>query len=150
MRAVIQRVRRAKVKVSGDVVGEIGPGLLVFLGVGKEDTFADAEYLLEKIVHLRIFEDESGKLNLSLLDCAGEMMVVSQFTLYADCRQGRRPSFTGAAPAEMARSLYEFFLEKARQKGLRVAAGIFQARMEIELTNAGPVTILLDSSKNFC
>lgn len=150
MRAVIQRVSRAKVKVSGNVVGEIGPGLLVFLGVGKEDTSADAEYLLEKIVNLRIFEDEAGKFNLSLLDCAGEMMVVSQFTLYADCRQGRRPSFTAAAPAEMARSLYELFLERARQKGLRVAAGIFQARMEIELINAGPVTILLDSSKNFC
>ncbi len=150
MRAVIQRVNRAKVKVSGNVVGEIGPGLLVFLGVGKEDTSADAEYLLEKIVNLRIFEDEAGKFNLSLLDCAGEMMVVSQFTLYADCRQGRRPSFTAAAPAEMARSLYELFLERARQKGLRVAAGIFQARMEIELINAGPVTILLDSSKNFC
>lgn len=150
MRAVIQRVNRAKVKVSGNVVGEIGPGLLVFLGVGKEDTSVDAEYLLEKIVNLRIFEDEAGKFNLSLLDCAGEMMVVSQFTLYADCRQGRRPSFTAAAPAEMARSLYELFLERARQKGLRVAAGIFQARMEIELVNAGPVTILLDSSKNFC
>lgn len=150
MRAVIQRVSRAQVKVSGNVVGEIGPGLLVFLGVGKEDTPKDAAYLLEKIVNLRIFEDEAGKFNLSLLDWAGEMMVVSQFTLYADCRQGRRPSFTDAAPAEMARSLYELFLEKARQKGLRVAAGIFQARMEIELINVGPVTILLDSSKNFC
>lgn len=150
MRAVIQRVSQAKVKVSGNVVGEIGPGLLVFLGVGKEDSAADAEYLLEKIVNLRIFEDEAGKFNLSLLDCAGQMMVVSQFTLYADCRQGRRPSFTAAAPAEMARALYELFLERARQKGLRVAAGIFQARMEIELINSGPVTILLDSSKNFC
>ena len=150
MRAVIQRVSQAKVKVSGNLVGEIGPGLLVFLGVGKEDTTADAEYLLEKIINLRIFEDAAGKFNLSLLDCGGEMMVVSQFTLYADCRQGRRPSFTAAAPAEMARSLYELFLERARQKGLRVAAGIFQARMEIELTNVGPVTILLDSSKIFC
>lgn len=150
MRAVIQRVSRAKVRVSGNVVAEIGPGLLVFLGIGKEDTSADAEYLLEKIMHLRIFEDAAGKFNLSLLDSGGEMTVVSQFTLYADCRQGRRPSFTAAAPAEMARSLYEFFLEKARQKGLRVAAGIFQARMEIELINVGPVTILLDSSKNFC
>jgi D-tyrosyl-tRNA(Tyr) deacylase len=150
MRAVIQRVSQAKVKVSGNLVGEIGPGLLVFLGVGKEDTTADAEYLLEKIINLRIFEDAAGKFNLSLLDGGGEMMVVSQFTLYADCRQGRRPSFTAAAPAEMARSLYELFLERARQKGLRVAAGIFQARMEIELTNVGPVTILLDSSKIFC
>ncbi|MGB9698635.1 MAG: D-aminoacyl-tRNA deacylase [Thermodesulfobacteriota bacterium] len=150
MRAVIQRVSQAKVKVSGNIVGEIGPGLLVFLGIGKEDTSADADYLLEKIINLRIFEDEAGKFNLSLLDWAGEIMVVSQFTLYADCRQGRRPSFTAAAPAEMARSLYDFFLERARQKGLRVAAGIFQARMEIELTNVGPVTILLDSSKNFC
>ncbi len=150
MRAVIQRVGQAKVKVSGNLVGEIGLGLLVFLGVGKEDTAADAEYLLEKIINLRIFEDAAGKFNLSLLDCGGEMMVVSQFTLYADCRQGRRPSFTAAAPAEMARSLYELFLERARQKGLRVAAGIFQARMEIELTNVGPVTILLDSSKIFC
>lgn len=150
MRAVIQRVSRAQVKVSGNVVAEIGPGLLVFLGVGKEDNFADAEYLLEKIVNLRIFADQAGKFNLSLLDCGGEMMVVSQFTLYADCRQGRRPSFTVAAPAEMARPLYEHFLERARQKGLQVATGIFQAHMEIELTNSGPVTILLDTSKNFC
>ncbi|MGQ9693402.1 MAG: D-aminoacyl-tRNA deacylase [Thermodesulfobacteriota bacterium] len=150
MRAVIQRVSRAQVKVSGNVVAEIGPGLLVFLGVGKEDTFADAEYLLEKIVNLRIFADQAGKFNLSLLDCGGEMMVVSQFTLYADCRQGRRPSFTAAAPAEMARPLYEHFLERARQKGLQVATGIFQAHMEIELTNNGPVTILLDTSENFC
>ncbi len=150
MRAVIQRVSQARVKVEGTMVSEIGPGLLIFLGVGKEDTPADVEYLLEKIMHLRIFEDEAGKFNLSLLDQRGEMLVVSQFTLYADCRQGRRPSFTAAAPAEIARSLYDLFLEKARQRGLRVAAGIFQARMEIELTNVGPVTILLDSSKNFC
>lgn len=150
MRAVIQRVRKALVRVAETKVGEIGYGLLVFLGVGKEDTSADVEYLLEKIINLRIFEDEEGKFNLSLLDCAGEMMVVSQFTLYADCRQGRRPSFSAAASVEIARSLYDLFLEKARQKGLRIAAGVFQARMEIELVNAGPVTILLDSSKNFC
>ncbi len=150
MRAVIQRVSQAKVKVEGIMVSEIGPGLLIFLGIGKEDTPADVEYLLEKIMHLRIFEDEAGKFNLSLLNQRGEMLVVSQFTLYADCRQGRRPSFTAAAPAEMARSLYDLFIEKARQKGLQVAAGIFQARMEIELTNVGPVTILLDSCKNFC
>ncbi len=150
MRAVIQRVSQAKVNVEGIMVSEIGPGLLIFLGIGKEDTPADVEYLLEKIMHLRIFEDEAGKFNLSLLNQRGEMLVVSQFTLYADCRQGRRPSFTAAAPAEMARSLYDLFIEKARQKGLQVAAGIFQARMEIELTNVGPVTILLDSCKNFC
>lgn len=150
MRAVIQRVSQAKVKVSGNTVGEIGRGLLVFLGVGKEDTPADVEYLLEKIVNMRIFEDEGGKFNRSLVEVAGELLVVSQFTLYADCRQGRRPSFSAAAPAEWARSLYELFLEKARQKGLSVSSGIFQARMEVELTNEGPVTILLDSSKNFC
>lgn len=150
MRAVIQRVTKAQVRVEGQVVSEIGKGLLVFLGVGQGDSPPDAEYLLEKIIHLRIFEDQEGKLNLSLLDCGGEMMVVSQFTLYADCRQGRRPSFTAAAPPDKARFLYDLFIERAQAKGLRIAAGVFQARMEVELVNYGPVTILLDSSKNFC
>jgi len=150
MRAVIQRVSWAAVRVDGQVRGEIGKGLLVLLGVGKGDTAAEVEYLVDKIINLRIFEDQQGKLNLSLLDCGGELMVISQFTIYGDCRQGRRPSFTGASPPAEAKTLYEAFIDRARQKGIRVAAGIFQAAMEVELVNSGPVTILLDSSKNFC
>ena len=149
MRAVIQRVSRAKVQVEGQITGQIGMGLLIFLGVGNGDSTKEADYLLEKIVNLRIFEDTTGKLNLSLLDIHGELMIISQFTLYADCRKGRRPSFTDAAPPEAAKALYEYFLEKARLTGLPVASGIFQAMMEVELINSGPVTILLDSSRNF-
>ncbi|MBI4495627.1 MAG: D-tyrosyl-tRNA(Tyr) deacylase [Deltaproteobacteria bacterium] len=150
MRAVIQRVSRARVRVEGQTAGEIGPGLLVLLGVGRGDSARQAEELLEKIIHLRIFEDEKGKMNLSLLESGGELLVVSQFTLYADCRKGRRPSFTRAAPPEEARTLYEHFLARARERGISVAAGVFQAEMEVELVNAGPVTIPLDTSQEIC
>jgi D-tyrosyl-tRNA(Tyr) deacylase len=150
MRAVIQRVIRAQVRVEGKIISEIGPGLLILLGVGKGDTAAQGDSLLDKIIHLRIFEDEAGKMNLSLLDCGGELMIISQFTLYADCRQGRRPSFTEASSPELANSLYGSFVEQAKRKGIRVATGIFQTRMEVELVNSGPVTIFLDNAKNFC
>jgi len=149
MRAVIQRVDRAEVRVQGQSVGQIGKGLLVLLGVGQKDTQKEADFLLEKVIHLRIFEDPAGKMNLSLLDTKGALMVISQFTLYADCRKGRRPSFTEAAPPETARALYEYFLEKAKSTGLRTSSGIFQAVMEVELINSGPVTIILDSSSFF-
>ncbi len=150
MRAVIQRVSRAQVRVEGKPIGGIGAGLLLLLGIGKGDTAVEGDSLLDKIVHLRIFEDGQGKMNLSLLDCGGELMIISQFTLYADCRQGRRPSFTEAAPPEAARSLYESFVARARGAGIRVATGLFQARMEVELVNSGPVTIVLDTAKNIC
>jgi D-aminoacyl-tRNA deacylase len=149
MRAVIQRVHRAKVSADGRPSGEIGKGLLVLLGVGRADAEKDADFLLEKILRLRIFEDGEGKLNLSLEDIGGALMVVSQFTLYADCRRGRRPSFTEAAPPEQARALYEYFLSRARATGLPLAAGVFQATMEVESVNFGPVTILLDTAKDF-
>jgi D-tyrosyl-tRNA(Tyr) deacylase len=149
MRAVVQRVARARVRVGDRTVGEIGQGLLVLLGVGRGDTEADAAYLAEKIVHLRIFEDAEGKMNRSLLDIGGEMLVVSQFTLYGDCRRGRRPSYSEAAPPEHARALYEYFVERARQYGPRVETGIFQEMMDVELVNVGPVTVLLDSRKQF-
>ena len=148
MRAVVQRVNRAVVQTDGRTTGQIGKGLLVLLGVGNGDSQKEADFLLEKIIHLRIFEDREGKLNLSLLDLRGELMVISQFTLYADCRKGRRPSFTDAAPPDAARNLYEYFLEKARTASLSPASGIFQAMMEVELVNSGPVTILLDTAKN--
>jgi D-tyrosyl-tRNA(Tyr) deacylase len=149
MRAVVQRVNRGQVQVEGQTIGQIGKGLLVLLGIGNGDSTKEADSLLEKIVNLRIFEDRGGKLNLSLLDIKGELMVISQFTLYADCRKGRRPSFTDAAPPDTAKALYEYFLDRARLTGLTIASGIFQAMMEVELTNSGPVTILLDSSRNF-
>jgi D-tyrosyl-tRNA(Tyr) deacylase len=149
MRAVVQRVSRSQVQVDGQTTGQIGKGLLVLLGIGNGDSAKEADYLLEKIINLRIFEDSGGKLNLSLLDIKGALMVISQFTLYADCRKGRRPSFTDAAPPETAKALYEYFLDKARLTGLAIASGIFQAMMEVELINSGPVTILLDSSRNF-
>ena len=149
MRAVIQRVSRAQVRVEGEIVGEIGKGILLLLGVGKGDTKVQADSLLEKLVNLRIFEDDGGKMNLSLLDVGGELMVISQFTLYADCRKGRRPSFTDAGSPEEAKALYEYFISQARSRGLIVASGIFQALMEVELVNFGPVTILLDSSRDF-
>lgn len=150
MKAVIQRVSRAQVRVEGKIIGEIGRGLLILLGVGRGDTAAEGDSLLNKIIHLRIFEDDQGKMNLSLLDCGGEVMIISQFTLYADCRQGRRPSFSEAGSPEAARSLYESFVDQAKRRGIRVATGIFQARMEVELVNSGPVTILLDTAKNIC
>jgi D-tyrosyl-tRNA(Tyr) deacylase len=149
MKAVLQRVSRAQVRVAGQIVGEIGKGILLLLGVGKGDGKAQADSLLEKVINLRIFEDEGGKMNLSLLDSGGELMVVSQFTLYADCRKGRRPSFTDAGSPEEAKSLYEYLISQARRPGFIVASGVFQALMEVELVNFGPVTILLDSSRDF-
>ena len=149
MRAVVQRVNRAVVQTDGRTTGQIGKGLLVLLGVGNGDSQKEADFLLEKIIHLRIFEDREGKLNLSLLDLRGELMVISQFTLYADCRKGRRPSFTDAAPPAEAQKLYDDFVAAARVRGFQVATGVFQAHMEVELVNSGPVTILLDSSKVF-
>jgi len=149
MKAVIQRVSRAQVRVEGQIVGEIAKGILLLLGVGKGDTKAQADSLLDKIVNLRIFEDVGGKMNLSLLDVGGALMVISQFTLYADCRKGRRPSFTDAGSPEEAQALYDYLISQARSRGLAVASGIFQALMEVELVNFGPVTILLDSSRDF-
>jgi D-tyrosyl-tRNA(Tyr) deacylase len=149
MRAVVQRVSRARVTVNGDVTGEIGLGLLVLLGVGTGDTRADADYLAEKIVGLRIFEEDDNKMNLSVADVGGALLVVSQFTLYGDVRRGKRPSFDAAAPPEQARELYEYFVEKVRVAGLRCETGRFQETMQVELTNEGPVTILLDSAKGF-
>jgi D-aminoacyl-tRNA deacylase len=146
MRAVIQRVREARVTVEGSVLGEIGPGLLALLGIAKADSPADAEFLAEKILNLRVFPDEAGKMNRSLLDIGGALLVVSQFTLYGDCRKGRRPSFDDAAPAELARPLYEHFIEVARKSGLRVETGVFQAHMEVSLVNDGPVTLLVESA----
>ena len=149
MRAVIQRVSRAKVTVDGEVTGEIGRGILILLGVSKADSEKEALYLLEKTLNLRIFEDAEGRMNLSLLDIGGELLVVSQFTLYGDARKGRRPSFIDAgAPAE-ANRLYEFFVTEARKQISKVGTGRFQAMMQVELVNDGPVTILLDSDKNF-
>jgi D-aminoacyl-tRNA deacylase len=149
MRAVVQRVSRAKVTVDGAISGEIGAGLMVLLGVGKEDTSAVASSLAEKIANLRIFEDEQGKMNRSLLDVKGGALVVSQFTLYGDARGQRRPSFIAAAPPDKAKALYEEFAAGLRGLGVTVATGIFQAMMSVELVNEGPVTILLDSEKTF-
>ena len=145
MKAVIQRVSRAKVTVDGRISGQIGTGLLLLLGVSKQDREPDALYLLDKIVNLRIFPDEAGRMNRSLTDAGGALLVVSQFTLYGDCRKGRRPGFDLAAPAGQARSLYEYFVSSARQRGLSVETGVFQAHMDVELTNDGPVTFLLES-----
>lgn len=149
MRAVVQRVSSARVTVNGDTSGEIGLGLLVLLGVGQDDTEADAAYLAEKIAGLRIFEDADGKMNRSVLDIGGSVLAVSQFTLYGDVRRGKRPSFDAAAPPEPARRLYEFFVERVRVAGLRCETGRFQEMMKVELVNEGPVTILLDSRKQF-
>ena len=149
MRAVIQRVSRCRVLVAGKTVGEIGPGLLVLLGVGKTDNEAAADYLAEKLLGLRIFEDDQQKMNLSVQDKHGEVLVVSQFTLYGDVRRGKRPSFDAAARPEEANRLYEYFVAKIRAAGLRCETGVFQAMMDVELVNQGPVTILLDSEKSF-
>jgi D-aminoacyl-tRNA deacylase len=147
MRAVVQRVSRAKVTVEGQVTGEIGAGLMILLGVGKEDNSAVAAAMAEKLGNLRIFEDGAGKMNLSLLDVKGRALVVSQFTLYGDARGQRRPSFISAAPPELAKKLYEEFCEALKKLGVTVGTGIFQAMMSVELVNEGPVTILVDSEK---
>jgi len=149
MRAVVQRVSRAKVTVNGWTSGEIGLGLLVLLGVGHDDSEADASYLAEKITGLRIFEDVDGKMNRSVEDVGGSVLAVSQFTLYGDVRRGRRPSFDAAAPPDPARRLYELVVEKVREAGIRCETGRFQETMQVESVNEGPVTILLDSKKEF-
>jgi D-tyrosyl-tRNA(Tyr) deacylase len=153
MRAVVQRVSRAKVTVAGevdsDITGEIGRGLLVLLGVGAGDTRAGADYLVDKTIGLRIFEDAGGKMNLSVAEVGGALLVVSQFTLYGDARRGKRPSFDAAAAPGQARELYEYFVEKVRAAGIRCQTGRFQEMMQVELVNEGPVTILLDSAKSF-
>ncbi|MDG2012907.1 MAG: D-aminoacyl-tRNA deacylase [Pirellulaceae bacterium] len=147
MRGCVQRVSRAKVEVDSRVVGEIGMGLAVLLGVGKGDTEADAKYLAEKITQLRIFPDADGKMNRSLLDVSGQLLAISQFTLYGDVRKGRRPSFIQAAAPEIGNRLYEYFVEQVRDSGVVVSTGQFQADMQVELVNDGPVTIILDSEK---
>lgn len=149
MRAVVQRVSRCRVTVAGETTGEIGRGLLVLLGVGKNDAESTADYLVEKILGLRIFEDTEGKMNLSVRDAGGAVMAVSQFTLYGDVRRGKRPSFDAAARPEEARRLYEYFVEKVRAAGVRCETGRFQEMMEVELVNEGPVTILVDSERSF-
>ena len=145
MRAVVQRVACCSVTVGDETVGSIGPGLLVLLGVAEKDTASEADWLAAKIVHLRIFEDENGKLNRSLVECGGEMLVVSQFTLYGDCRKGRRPSFVQAAPPEKGETLYERFVEQVRDLGISVATGRFRRLMEVRLVNHGPVTLIVES-----
>ena len=149
MRAVVQRVTRAKVTVENECVGEIKQGLVVLLGVARDDAEADAQYLASKIVSLRIFDDEAGKMNRSLKDIGGGLLVISQFTLYGDVRRGLRPSWFDAAAPEVAKPLYEFFIAKVRELLTKVASGSFQSMMQLELVNDGPVTILLDSRKQF-
>lgn len=149
MRAVVQRVSRAKVTVNEFVTGEIGHGLLVLLGVGHEDSEADVDYLAQKIIGLRIFEDVDGKMNRSVVDVGGSVLAVSQFTLYGDVRRGKRPSFDDAAPPDLARRLYELFVQRIQAAGLRCETGRFQEMMQVELVNEGPVTILVDSKKQF-
>lgn len=149
MRAVVQRVTAGTVSVREQVVGSIGKGLVVLLGVGQQDQEEDARYLADKIVNLRIFEDEAGKLNLSLKDVGGELLAVSQFTLYGDCRQGRRPSFSAAAPPQEANVLYQLFVTRVKEQGIKTATGVFQEHMLVKIENDGPVTMLLDSNKLF-
>jgi D-aminoacyl-tRNA deacylase len=149
MRAVIQRVTEASVEVAGDLVGRIDAGFLVLLGVARDDGSEDADYLAEKIINLRVFNDEQGKMNRSVLDTSGAMLVVSQFTLYGDARRGRRPSYTDAAEPDKASALYQYFVERLRAQSIKVETGVFQAVMRVSLINDGPVTILLDSRKTF-
>ncbi len=149
MRAVVQRVKESKVLVDGKVVGQIGNGILVLLGVSEDDTEKDADYMAEKIAHLRIFQDDVGKMNLSVKDVKGEALVVSQFTLLGDCRKGRRPSYAHAGKPEIAIPLYRRFIEKLKELGVPTQEGVFQAMMDVYLVNQGPVTLLIDSKKVF-
>ena len=149
MRIVVQRVRRAAVTINGIVHGAIANGMVVLLGIRNSDTSTDLQWLAEKVVNLRIFDDQQGKMNKSLADIDGEMLIISQFTLYGDCRKGRRPGFSTAAPPDIAEPLYRQFIEEVQNRQVRVATGIFQATMEVELVNDGPVTLLLDSDKQF-
>ncbi|HHU62934.1 MAG TPA: D-tyrosyl-tRNA(Tyr) deacylase [Clostridiales bacterium] len=149
MRAVVQRVKRAEVRVDGQTVGKIGQGLIVYLGVSHQDTQKDIDYIVDKVINLRIFEDDDNKLNLSTLDINGEILLISQFTLYGDCRRGRRPSFTQAASPEKAMQLYEQTIQRFKDKEIKIQTGKFQAMMDIYSENYGPVTILLDSNKQF-
>jgi D-tyrosyl-tRNA(Tyr) deacylase len=144
MRAVVQRVSSAQVRVKGEVVGRIGKGLLILLGIAPTDTDTEVEWMAEKCTGLRIFEDDEGKMNRSLEEVGGAALVISQFTLFGDCRKGKRPSFVGAAPPELAEALYEKFAQSLRDRGIETATGIFAARMEVELTNYGPVTLIID------
>ena len=149
MRAVVQRVTRASVTVDGEVIGEIGPGLVVLLGIGRDDTKVEAAYLVDKISALRIFDDGEGKMNLSVKDVGGSLLIVSQLTLYGDVRRGLRPSWIDAAPPEVAEPLYEYFVQKCRELVERVETGSFRKMMQVELVNDGPVTLMLDSRKSF-
>ena len=149
MRAVVQRVTESHVSVNGSICGRIGRGLLVLLGVGQQDSEKDGDYLAEKVAHLRIFCDEEDKMNLSVQDIKGEILVISQFTLYGDCRRGRRPSFSTASPPDEGNRLYRYFIEQLKGYGIKVEEGIFQAMMKVHLVNDGPVTMLLDSAKTF-
>ncbi|HBP65329.1 MAG TPA: D-tyrosyl-tRNA(Tyr) deacylase [Desulfosporosinus sp.] len=149
MRSVVQRVKQASVSVKGETVGKISTGLLVLLAVGQGDGEKEVTWIVDKIVGLRIFEDEAGKMNCSVQDVRGEILMVSQFTLYGDCRSGKRPSFMTAAPSEQAKALFKQIIEATRSRGLKVETGVFQAEMDVTLINNGPVTILLDSEKKF-
>jgi D-aminoacyl-tRNA deacylase len=149
MRIVLQRVKQASVQVEGQVTGAIQSGLLLLIGIGKLDTEKDADYLAEKTLALRIFPDAEGKMNRSLVEAQGAILAVSQFTLYGDCRKGRRPSFDDAAPPAQAQSLYDYFVQQLRARGAQVETGIFRAHMEVNLTNDGPVTLLYDSERKF-
>lgn len=149
MRALVQRVKESSVKVDGKTVGEIKKGFNVLIGISKDDTLEDLEYMKDKIINLRVFEDENEKMNLSLNDINGELLVVSQFTLYGDCRKGRRPNFMNALGGEDAKVFYYKFLDMLKQQGLRVEAGVFGANMEVNIVNDGPVTLMLDSKRNF-
>ena len=149
MRAVVQRVTYSSVEVEGEIVGEINKGFNVLLGISKEDTEEDMKYIKDKIVNLRVFSDENDKMNLSLLDIKGELLLISQFTLYGDARKGRRPNFMNALGGEEAKKFYDKFIEMMKETGLKVQTGIFGADMKVDIKNDGPVTILLDSSRNF-
>jgi len=149
MRAVIQRVSQASVRIKGSTAGRIDHGLVVLLGIRADDTSRDLQWLADKIVHLRIFNDDEGKMNISLADIGGEMLIISQFTIYGDCRKGRRPGYSNSAPPEIAEPLYQQFIEEVKNHRITVATGTFRASMEVTLVNDGPVTLLLDSEKNF-